>query len=146
MPLDLFSKTAIPFQLPQAMEEVIGFLQESSDKEDCLRRAYGVMTVKYQGNRIKTLTKLLEIFRGDVGYFWNKNGFLHCTNINFLMRVVLVRSGFFSDDEIELKWTQIRFLSPHQYLKVKVSDKYVNVDVWGYVYGVGFGDFAHGFR
>ncbi|HBP01429.1 MAG: hypothetical protein UY41_C0009G0016 [Candidatus Moranbacteria bacterium GW2011_GWE1_49_15] len=104
------------------------------------------MTRKYRGYRVKTYTRFFEIFKKDIGYFWGREGFLHCTNMNFIMRVLLVKSGFFAEEDLKLKWTQIWYVSPHQFLQVKVDGKWIDVDIWANVYGVGFGKHAKGFR
>ncbi len=77
---------------------------------------------------------------------WNESGFMHCTNINYVLRTLLIKSGHFADDDIQIKWTIVWYISPHQYLRIKTGDKYVNVDVWGYVYGIKYGEYAYGFK
>jgi hypothetical protein len=47
---------------------------------------------------------------------------------------------------VHLKWTQIWYISPHQYLQIRVdNNEWINVDVWANVYDIKFGDYAHGF-
>lgn len=146
MPLDLFSKTPIPNILPDEMQKIIDEIKKSSNKEEYLKRSYEILAAKYHGDRIKTYTRLFDVFQRDIGSLWNKNGFLHCTSINYVMRALLIKSGFFTDDDIRLKWTQIWYISPHQYLQIKVNGKWINADVWANAYGIKFGDNAHGFH
>jgi hypothetical protein len=101
---------------------------------------------KYRGYRGKTWIKIFDIFENDINVLWSKNGFLHCTSINYVMRILLVKSGFFTEDDLRLKWTHVGYISPHQYLQVKVDEKLINVDIWAYAYGIKFGDYAHGFH
>ena len=137
----------IPEKLPEDMQGVVKELKKSKNLEDCLKKAYDTLSEKYRGYRIKTYTRIYELFSKDVNKLWNKKGFMHCTNINYLMRILLVKSGFFKDKDIEQKWTFIWFFSPHQYLRVKLDkNKFVNVDVWAKPYGIKFGDYAHGFH
>lgn len=145
MPLDLFSKTPIPDVLPDEMRETISDISNSSDKKDCLKKAYGILAAKYRGYKIKTYTKLFEIFLRDLAALWGRSGFLHCTNINYLLRILLVKSGFFTDDDIRLRWTLVWYISPHQYVQVKVGNQWINVDIWAHAYGVKLGDYARGF-
>lgn len=107
---------------------------------------YSILVAKYQGYRIKTYTKLFDVFKRDIGTLWSKNGFLHCTNINYVMRTLLIKSDFFTEDDIHLRWTRIWYISPHQYLQIEVDDKWINVDIWAYAHGIKFGDNAHGFH
>lgn len=146
MPLDIFSKSSIPDILPDEMQKIINEIKESPDKEACLKKAHEILTSKYRGDRIKTYTKLFNVFKQDIALLWNKKGFLYCTNLNYILRTLLIKSGFYSDDEIRLRWTQIWYFTPHQYLQVKVNDNWIDVDIWAYAYGIQLGDHAHGFH
>ena len=146
MPLDLFSKTPVPNVLPDEMQKIINEIKKSLNKEECLKNAYEILVAKHRGYRVMTYLKLFDVFKHDVKVLWGKNGFLHCTNINFLLRTILIRSDFFTDDEIRLRWTQIWYISPHQYLQVKVDDSWIDVDIWAHAHGIKFGDHAHGFH
>jgi len=147
MPLDFFGKNFLPDELPLAMEETVKELKKSQDKEEYLKKVYDLLSEKYHGERIKTYLKLFEIFKNDLEFLWNRSGFLHCTNINYLAKILLIKSGFFLEEDIELKWTLVWFISPHQYLRVKVSENdFVNVDIWAKNCGIKFGDYARGFN
>lgn len=159
MPIDLLSKTPIPNKLPKQMQETINELKTSLDKEDCLRRAYEILIAKYRSQRIKTYTKLFNVFSNDIDKMWSQTGFLHCTNMNYLMRTLLIKSGFFNDSDIALKWTMVWYISPHQYIQVNMgmspnallsrnsqNNKKINIDIWGKSYGIKFGDYARGFH
>ena len=146
MPLDLFSKTPIPDVLPDDMQKIINEIKKSLNKEECLKKVYEILIVKYRGYRVKTYLKLFDVFVHDISILWNKNGFMHCGNINYVMRALLIKSDFFSEDDIRLRWTLIWYISPHQYLQVKIDDRLINIDIWAYAYGIKFGDNAHGFH
>lgn len=146
MPFDFIFKTKLPENIPPSMAEAISILKKSTGKEECLRRAYAMLTNKYEGHRTETYLRLWEGVTANPFTLWRRSGFLHCTNMNYLLRLLLVRSGFFSEQDIELKWTALYYCSPHQYVRVKIgSDNWVNVDVWGKAFGVEFGDYAKGF-
>ncbi len=146
MPLDFFSRTPLPESLPEDMRIVAEQLKQSVSQKICLFNAYTILTEKYHGERLKTYTCLSDIFLRDIAVLWHKNGFLHCTNINYLLRVLLVKSGFFTESDIRLRWTHIWYISPHQYLQAKVGTEWIDVDVWAYAYGIRLGDKAHGFH
>ena len=146
MPLDLFKKTLIPNQLPDEMRDVIAELKKSSDKEDCLGLAYEILNKKYRGYRVKTYTKFFDIFSKDTAKIWQKNEFLHCTNINYVLRTLLIKSGYFNENEIKIKWALVWYISPHQYLQIKVNNHWVNIDIWGKIFGIKFGDYSRGFH
>ncbi|MEF3692177.1 MAG: hypothetical protein V3574_03955 [Candidatus Moraniibacteriota bacterium] len=129
------------------MMRVVEDLKKSSNKEECLKRVYDLLSDKYQGVRVKTYLKFPTVFKKDVNFFWNQGGFLHCTNMNYLARVFLVGSGFFREEDVILRWTLIWYISPHQYLRIKIAkDKFINVDIWAKDFGIKFGDYARGFN
>ncbi len=75
----------------------------------------------------------------------NTEGYMHCTTMNFILRTMCLRSNYFHEDDIELKWTQTWFLSPHQYMRIRLTeDTYVEVDPWNYQFGIEYG--KHGSR
>lgn len=146
MPLDLFSKSSIPDVLPDEMQKIVDEIKKSSGKEECLKKTYEILIAKYHGSHGKTYTKLIDVFEHDIGTLWSKSGFMHCTNINYVLRTLLIKSDFFKDEDICLKWTLVWYISPHQYVKVRVDNRWVDVDIWAYAYGIKFGDYAHGFH
>lgn len=146
MPLDFFFKTPIPEKLPIEMDRIVDDLKKSASKEECLKRVYDLLSNRYQGARVQTYLKFPAIFKKDINLIWSQKGFLHCTNINYVTRTLLVKSGFFKEEDIILKWTLIWYISPHQYLKVRLAEnKFINMDIWAKNYGINFGDYARGF-
>ncbi len=139
------SKTKIPEKLPAEMQRVVDDLKQSSNQEECLQKAYEIMTSRYRGYKLRTYTRFFNIFTFNVDKLWNDKGFIHCHNANYLLRILLVKSGFFENKDLKNKWTLTWYLAIHQYLKIKMSKgENVNVDVWGVAYGIKFGDYAHG--
>jgi hypothetical protein len=133
-------------ELPEDLRAKIEILKQAKSKEDCLRQAYDFLVEKYHGDRICTFSKIHELFIRDIGKLWTKSGFLHCTNINYILRMMLIESGFFKESNIKEKWTQIWLFSPHQHLDINLDNKIIHVDVWANRYGIKFGDHAHGFH
>ncbi|MDH4330582.1 MAG: hypothetical protein OEV93_03465 [Candidatus Moranbacteria bacterium] len=132
--------------LPQEMQEIILELNKSTSKKECLKKAYDAMISRYRGHRWATITHLSNLFDYDPESLWNKK-ILICTNINHLMKILLINSKFFEEKDVEKKWTLIWFFSPHQYLRVHLENPgHINVDVWGKAYGVKFGEYSHGFK
>ncbi|MBU2561041.1 MAG: hypothetical protein KKD17_02005 [Nanoarchaeota archaeon] len=143
---NLFSKRPLPDSLPEGMLELIEGLKQCKGKEDCLKYAYGILTGKYRGYKLRVYFRFWELFRCDPFYWWPRSGFMNCTNLNYMLRTLLVKSGRFSESGIVPKLT-VLYISPHQYFKVRVSkDRWVDVDCWAKAYGIGFGDYARGFN
>jgi hypothetical protein len=136
----------IPERLHLGLENWVKELKSSKNKSECLNKAYGLITSRYRGERINTYLKFWHVFY-NLKKIWKKQGFLHCTNMNYLLRILLIKSGFFKDSDIKTRWSIVWYISPHQYLQIKISNKkHINIDMWGRAYGIKFGDFAHGFH
>lgn len=141
------SKTKIPVELPKEMQDLALELSKSKNQDQCLKKAYDFLTKKYRGYKFKTYTKFFDVFINSVDTLWGKNGFLHCHNLNYLLRILLVASGFFENKDIHNKWTLVWYISPHQYLTVNLKNgKTINIDLWAHAYNIPFGGYAHGFN
>jgi hypothetical protein len=142
---NLLFKEPIPDDLPKGMRKVIKSLRRCKSKEKCLEKAYRILTRRYHGENFRTYTRFYELLFWDVYYLWDRTGFLHAPQINYLMRILLVKSGHFDDDDIQLKLAMYYGL-PHQYLLVYVGGRrFMNIDPWSHALGVKFGDYLHGF-
>ncbi|MBT4540244.1 hypothetical protein HOC35_01905 [Candidatus Woesearchaeota archaeon] len=151
---NLFSKYPLPEKLPKTINEVVKQLKKSKNKEQCLKEAYQILIKKYRGYKILTYLKFHHAFITNLNQLWLKSGFLHCTQMNYLLRLLLVKSKHFKEKDIVPKYSLTYYTSPHQYLQVRIgkmkeidleNDKFVNVDIWGAANGIKFGDYANGF-
>jgi len=132
----------IPKKLPAGMEAVVARLKRTKSKDKCLHLAYDVLTKRFTGKKFYFLRKPLELLVTDLDLIWNKKKILNCTVANYLMRALLIRSGKFKDKEIKSRWTLIWGISVHQYLKINVDGRTVNVDLWGASEGLPLGRYA----
>lgn len=143
----LFGKTPIPQDISNEIKKELQLLRKCHTQEDYLKQAYHLITTRYESGRINTVLKIWELFSTGVQDLWNRSGFVHCTNQNYLLTLLLVKGDRFKESDIRLRWTMISYFSPHQYLKIRVRDNtWVNVDCWGRHYGIRYGDYAHGFN
>ena len=141
----LFSKKSIPRRIPSMKKEIL-LLKKTKTKRECLKKAYDIITSKYRGGRVETYLRFHQLFMHDPQKLWKRKGFLHCTQQNYLLRVLLIKSGKFHDDDIQLKLTSI-WGSPHQYLRVSLSErKSLDVDCWSKSFGTPLGKYMHGFN
>ncbi len=140
---NFFSKAKIPKKLPKDTQEVVDKLKKSKNKKDCLKKAYAFIPKKFVGCHF--YVRFFDIFTANIDKLWSRKN-SHCTNLNYLLRVLLIKSGFFKESDIGFKWTLVWYISVHQYLKVKLSDKTIYVDPWGSTHGIKLGDYAHGFN
>lgn len=143
---NFWSKKDIPRDIPEEMEQIVKRLNSCRNKEECLEHAYGVLVNRYHGDRVNTYLKAFRLLDQDVNTLWKQKGFMHCNSLSYLLRILLVKSKWFEDADIELKWTFMWFFSPHQYLKIRMDKGYRTIDLWGKRYGIKYGDYARGFR
>lgn len=133
--------------LPEGMRDLTDEIARACDQHEALRYAYEALAKKYRGYHLLTLLRLDRFFITDIETLWQKKGFLHCHHMNYLLRTLLVASGQFIQEEIEAHWTTLWFVSPHQYLAVRLKNgAVVTVDLWGKAFGIPFGSYAHGFQ
>lgn len=143
---NFFSKQKIPNKIPKDFELKINNFSKGCEKEEFLRESFDFVAKGWGGSRFNLFWKFFRLFEKDIFEILNSKGYLHCTTMNFLIRVMGVKSGLFKDEDFELVWTNSWYIAPHQYLRVRIGkDKYLNVDVWNYQFGIDFGDFGSGF-
>jgi hypothetical protein len=134
-----FRKSTLPEKIPESMgREIMRLKRASRSKMDFLRKAHAFLTKKYSGARHQTYTKFGWLYR-SLDEVWKSHGFLHCTHHNLLMRIFLVKSGFFRDSEIKLRHTFYR-LNIHQHLLMRHGKKWLPVDCWGAFLGKKIGE------
>jgi len=136
-----------PDALPEEMQALAQEIAKQASQEAALRYTYEALGKKYRGYRVLTFLRMDRLFITDIGTLWKKQGFLHCHHMNYLLRTLLVASGQFAPEDIDVCWTQIWFFSPHQYLvaTLKNGEKRA-IDLWARAYGIPFGKHAHGFQ
>jgi hypothetical protein len=146
MSLNFCKKDPLPQELNKSFISIIEHLNACDDKEEALKEAYKIISTRFGSSRIKLIIRIRRIFIKDPTQMWQKK-FLYCFQVNYLLRILLVKSKWFKDEDINLKFSLVYYFIPHQYLKIKLSDnQYMNVDPWGYDYGVKLGDYLYGFH
>ncbi|MGV8162778.1 MAG: hypothetical protein ACP5N2_05610 [Candidatus Nanoarchaeia archaeon] len=144
---NLKSKAPIPETLPAELSRKIKLFAKNKNKEEFLEKSFYYVVNRNNGSRFNLLFKFNRLFITDVNILLKTKGYLHCTNMNYLLRVMLIKSGLFKEEDVVLKRTHIWYVSPHQYLEIKVSkNKKINVDPWGYQNGIDFGNYDSGFK
>ncbi len=145
MPIPGVTLFKVPVAIPAEMESAVAALRDSRGKMECLVRAYQLLTKKYRGYRLRTYTRILDALCSDLREIWRGSGFLHYTTLNYLLKILLVKSGHFRDEDIKFRWTFVWLISPHQYAKVRFAKgQWVAVDLFGRAFGIPFGNYAHG--
>ena len=142
------SKQPVPHnnELPKWLLYKIQSWSRTNSQLKVLEHAFNFVATNFYGHRCNILIKINRLFIKDVDLILNTKGFHYCTTMNYLMRVILINSLLFEDEDIKLKWTNTWYIFPHQYLEVKVGNEILSIDVWNYQFGVKFGDVGSGFK
>ena len=128
---------------------LVGFLddfKELGHKEKFLAQAFSYITHNWSGNRVNVVFQLPKLFQNDLSKLMSTKGYMYCTTMNFLLRIMAVKSGLFEDKDIELKSTNTWYIVLHQYLEIKIDDeKKILLDPWNYQFGIDYGSYGRGF-
>ena len=142
-----FGKFAQPPGLPPEIRSMVTELEnQSSSQVSYLQAVYNVVLDKtlhqWKHTRFKAALRLPRAFVKDLNEIWRTNDFLYCTQINYAIFAMLINSKFFSEKDIKVRHVFINFFI-HQYLQVKVGEKWIDVDPAGAgIRGFGIGHHA----
>ena len=123
-----FRPDPIPEEIPSSLKVKINELRtRAKTKQEFLELAFDYIGNKYHSERFNTFLKFNYLFK-DLDDIFSRQGFIPCTQSNFLMRIFLIKSGFFKNNEIRRRHVFVNFVL-HQYLQVKIDNKWIDVDV-----------------
>lgn len=142
----LFGKTPLPKDIDKVTQRILQDLKGITDKEQYLKEAYNLVSERFEGGRVKTFSRLWQLFSTSFEDLVNRSGFMHCTNQNYILTNILVKSTLFAEADIKPHWTTIWYCTPHQYLKIDTGKAIYTIDCWARHYGVPFGQYAKGFN
>ncbi len=131
-----FKKSPLTSSIPEDLENQIKKMNmQAKDDLDFLRQTYEYITGRYYGRRVETILMFWYAFETVLEY---KPGYLPCTSLNYLIRIFLIKSGRFTEDDIKIKTVPLN-LFIHQYLEVKVNGEWIFIDPWSAHLGIPFG-------
>lgn len=143
-------KDVLPENIPAEWQKEIEFLKvKANNAEEFLFLTYNYLGQKYSYKsrpffrRFKIFPNFRTLFIGLDGLY-QRRGFMHCTQLNFLLRLFLVKSGFFKEENIRLKHVFVNFFI-HQYAQVYLNNKWVDVDIFDYSNGLKIGEHLKAF-
>lgn len=146
LPPNFIKKAVISDTLPESIERITQLVSQEKDKLSALKSAYNLVSEKFPGYRLGVFYNFWIIYYKDLHKLMKYN-YLFCTQVNYILRNVLVKSGWYKDEDIQIKWTLISYIIPHQYLKIKIKDnKYISVDPWARRLGIKFGNYLYSFH
>lgn len=123
-----FGKDPVPEILPKSLEGKIAELKDSAGSpREFLNLSYDYLGTKNWSERFNTFLKFGLLFK-DLDYIWNKDGYIPCTQSTYLMRIFLLKSGYFAEHDVRRRYVFVNFII-HQYLEVRHDEKWFSVDV-----------------
>ena len=131
-----FWKERLPRRLPGNLRREV--IKLKGNKEQVLRKAYKIVTSKFYGLRGYTLLYMSKMMWRNPSLVWRRGGFAQCSTQTYFLRLFLVKSGKFKDEDIEVYHHPLG-LNIHQILRVKVGKKKVFLDPWAKKLGIPFG-------
>jgi len=118
----------IPAEIPDDMERIISELKaRSKNAGEFLSLGFNFIGDRYRSERFNTVLKSHYLFF-TLEKAWPMSGYMPCTISNYLLTIFLAKSGFFRVEDIKKKHVFVNFV-PHQYLRVRLADKWIDVDV-----------------
>jgi CII-binding regulator of phage lambda lysogenization HflD len=120
---NLFKKNNIPNKIPKELNNKIKDFSKSKNKEEFLKKSFFYIVNDWGGSRVNLIYNFPRLRQKDLSEILKSQGYMHCTTMNYLLRVMAVKSNLFSDRDIKLKLTNTWYIIPHQYLEIKISNK-----------------------
>tara|TARA_Y100000310_G_scaffold16508_1_gene16443 strand:+ start:247 stop:690 length:444 start_codon:yes stop_codon:yes gene_type:complete len=120
-------------EIPQEMMDIINENNKAKTDLDYLKYAYYEIGSRYSSKPYYYLREQYsEIYETNVTEIWEGTSDRPSTIQNYMLKLMLIKSGRFTEDDIKVVNTRCGNIlrTPHQYLQVKVDDRWINVDVW----------------
>jgi len=136
-------KEKIPGKIPGEMEKILSKIKKKN-KKDFAKACFDIVVNRYPGKRILFFLHPQKLFYKDINKIWADRKFQACTIQNYILRVMLIKSGHFKEEDIKLGYGSVNFVI-HPYIKVNIDGEWVNMDPWGYKSGILYGKYALGF-
>jgi len=136
-----YRKDILPDKISEDLNSTIVELRKGcKGKEDYLHKAFNFVTSRYKGGRLLNVLHVPYLFK-DIDWVCSRKGFMPCNHQNHLLRILLVKGGFFEENEIRIKHTFLNF-DIHQYIQVRIKDRWISVDPWSAFIGKKIGEHA----
>ncbi len=103
-----------------------------------VKLAYEYITGRFYVSRLLSLLRVYYAWRDPFSF---EVGHVQCTILNYLLRMMLVRSGRFKEEDIRVETVPFN-MWVHQYLELNVNNELIYVDPGGKSLGRKFGERA----
>jgi hypothetical protein len=134
-----FKKGKLPNKIPKEFEKIINQIKKKSkNKEYFAINIYNYLSNRFYSKPLSTWTNFNSLFIKDMNKLWQRK-LLHCHQLNNFYRIFLIKSKFFKEEDIKIIHKFCMF-NIHQYLKIKINNKSVKVDLFAKNLGYKFGE------
>lgn len=130
-------------KLPKELKDEIKKLNKIKDDKKFVVRALNYLKKNFQTNSLLLFVRLHKHYYKEAHAILKRKGFFPCHIQVFILRLLLIKSKRFKQEDVKVHYTFYSGII-HEYLKVKVKNKWINVDPWGYNKGVPFGKHTMG--
>lgn len=136
-----FWKESVPRRINSSLDAKIRELKrKNKSSESFLKAVYDLLRKKYHGSHALTFLRPDIVFSRSLDKMWSRSGYLSCNQINWILYIMLVRSGVFSECDVRFRYAVTPRLMIHQYAEVRLRGKWTPVDVWASRYNRSFGE------
>ena len=128
-----------------SLKEATKRMRKTKTQHAALVEAYALVSARFTGRVGDMYLRPDRLFEKSKVNMWKRGSCLHSTKQNQFVRDFLIESGLFSERDIRFRWTLLYYFSPHQFLEVKVKDRWMRVDPWAAHKGYHLGEGPPGF-
>jgi hypothetical protein len=142
-----WKKSLLPRRISDQLQKEIDAMKKQNPTKDMfLRAAYDTIGARYTPT-VTVFFHIPTLFRTNPDWLWNRKGhYISCQQLNFLIRLFCVKSGLFTDNDIDVEFSWTYGIMTHQYLRVYLDDdEQLTIDPWGKQYDLPYGSYGHGF-
>ena len=130
----------IPKKIPASMESEIKKLKRKRLTDlQFVKEAYELINKRYVSETRGVLKNPFNIFENGVFEIWYNKKYQPCSNQNYILKIFLIKSRRFTEEDIKSKIDTKYIIWPHQFLKIKIRKKWYEVDLWGADHKIPFG-------
>ncbi len=135
----------IPTKLDSKTKKAIQSLNKIKGKRKFVRACFNHVDKMFSSEERKILRGYLAAIKVyKPSQLIKKRDYDSCSVQNLYLEILLIKSRRFKREEIRKKYSFVNFVL-HKYLQVKLGNKWLDLDPWGYDVGVAFGKHASGF-
>ena len=90
---NLFKKNNIPNKIPKELNNKIKDFSKSKNKEEFLKKSFFYIVNNWGGSRVNLIYNFPRLRQKDLSEILKSQGYMHCTTMNYLLRVMAVKSN-----------------------------------------------------